>query len=133
VENTVAEEQAGFRIGRGTVDHLFLIRQLAEKYCEKNHTLYNNFIDFKQAFDSVWQKECVAKRALASTQELRDPRGSCSTAGRPVQQINECSQSGWFRVTVGVRHGCNLSPYLFNLLLESLMSVALKTVDTGVN
>jgi len=37
----------------------------------------------------------VAKRAVASTQELRDPRGTCSTAGRPVQQINECSQSGW--------------------------------------
>jgi len=47
VKNTVAEEQAGFRIGRGTVDQLFVIRQLAEKYCEKNRTLYNNFIDFK--------------------------------------------------------------------------------------
>jgi len=47
VENIVAEEQAGFRIGRGTVDQLFVIRQLAEKYCEKNRTLYYNFIDFK--------------------------------------------------------------------------------------
>jgi len=56
VEKTLAEEQAGFRIGRGTVDQLFVIRQLAEKYCEKNRTLYNNFIDFKQAFDSVWHK-----------------------------------------------------------------------------
>jgi hypothetical protein len=55
VEDIVAEEQAGFRFGRGTVDQLFVIRQLAEKFFEKNRTLYNNFIDFKQAFDSVWQ------------------------------------------------------------------------------
>jgi len=26
------------------------------KYFETNRTLYNTFIDFKQAFDSVWQE-----------------------------------------------------------------------------
>jgi len=39
----------------------------------------------------------------------------------------------WFRVIVGVRQGCNFSPHLFNLLLEAMMSVALKTIDTGVS
>src|SRR6218665_1434778 len=53
VEEIVAEEQAGIRSGRGTMDQLFVIRQLAEKYFEKNKTLCNNFIDFRQAFDSV--------------------------------------------------------------------------------
>ena len=56
VEEIVAEEQAGFRAGRGTMDQLFVIRQLAQKYFEKNKTLYNNFIDIRQAFDSVWQQ-----------------------------------------------------------------------------
>jgi hypothetical protein len=53
VQEVLAEEQAGFRSGRGTVNQIFEIRQLAEKFFEKNRTLYNNFIDFKQAFDSV--------------------------------------------------------------------------------
>ncbi len=35
VEKSVSEEQAGFRKGRGTIDQLFVIRQLAEKYWEK--------------------------------------------------------------------------------------------------
>jgi len=41
----------------------------------------------------------------------------------------------WFRVTVGVWQGCNLSPCIcvYNLLLEAMMSVAWKTVDTGVS
>jgi len=32
------------------------VRQLSEKFYERNRTLYNNFIHFKQAFDSVWQQ-----------------------------------------------------------------------------
>ena len=46
-------EQAGFRPGKSTMDQLFVIRQISEKYLDRNRTLYNNFINFKQAFDSV--------------------------------------------------------------------------------
>ena len=35
---------------------IFVIRQLNEKYMEMNRSLYNNSIDFEQAFDSVWQE-----------------------------------------------------------------------------
>ena len=56
VEETLTEEQAGFRGERGTVDQLFLIRQLSEKFFEKSRMIYNNFVDYRQAFDSVWQQ-----------------------------------------------------------------------------
>ena len=56
VEEAMSEEQAGFRKGRGTMDQIFVIRQLSEKHIERNRTLYNNFIDYKQAFDSLWQE-----------------------------------------------------------------------------
>ena len=36
--------------------------------------------------------------------------------------------TGSFRVTVEVKQGCNLSPYLFNLLLEAVMQDTLKTI-----
>jgi len=56
VEEVVAEEQPGFHAGRGTMDQVFVIRQLSQKFFEENQRLFNNFVDFKQAFDSVWQE-----------------------------------------------------------------------------
>ena len=38
------------------MDQLFLIRQLSEKFFEKSRMIYNNFVDYRQAFDSVWQQ-----------------------------------------------------------------------------
>ena len=126
VEESVSEEQAGFRKGRGTIDQLFVIRQLAEKYWEKNQTLFNNFIDFKQAFDSVWQKglwQVLRNFGIPEDliQLLEDLYRKTVSAVRIDGELTE-----WFKVTVGVRQGCNLSPYLFNLILEAMMMEALK-------
>jgi len=132
VEEVLAEEQAGFRPGRGTVDQIFVIRQLAEKFFERNRTLYNNFIDFKQAFDSVWQQglwQALRNNGIPEDLVLllEDLYSKSVSAVRVDGELTE-----WFSVTVGVRQGCNLSPYLFNLLLEAMMKEALKNVDAGV-
>jgi len=95
--------------------------------------LYNNFIDFKQAFGSVWQKGLwQVLRNYGIPEELvvllENLYSKSLSAVRVDGELTEK-----FRVTVGVRQVCNLSPYLFNLLLESMMSVSLKSVDTWVS
>ena len=50
----IAEEQAGFRAGRGTTEQTFNLRILCEKYLQHQQDLYHVFIDFKEAFGRVW-------------------------------------------------------------------------------
>jgi len=55
-DEILSEEQAGFRAGRGTVDQIFTLRQIAENHVEFCKNLYVCYIDFRKAFDSVWQE-----------------------------------------------------------------------------
>ena len=54
-EKIIAEEQAGFRAGRSITEQSFNLRILCEKYHQLQRDLYHVFIDFKKAFDGVWQ------------------------------------------------------------------------------
>ena len=49
----IAEEKAGFRAGRSTIEQIFNLRILCEKYLQHQQDLYHVFIDFKKAFDRV--------------------------------------------------------------------------------
>ena len=50
----IAEEQAGFRAGRSTTELIFDLRILCEKYLQHQQKLYHVFINFKKAFNRVW-------------------------------------------------------------------------------
>ena len=63
-------------------DKIFVIRQLSQKY----RTLYNNFIDYKQAFGSVWQLGLLR----VTIEILRSTRRAGVAGREPVQQIHEC-------------------------------------------
>ena len=59
--HVLAEEQAGFRKGYGTTDHIFNLKCLIDIYLFRGRKLFCAFIDYKKAFDSVnrtylWQK-----------------------------------------------------------------------------
>ena len=47
------ESQCGFSANRGTVDVMFVLRQIQEKCREHNMGLYAAFVDMTKAFDTV--------------------------------------------------------------------------------
>ena len=49
VEEKIIEEQAGFRAGYSTLDHIFSLYAMVQKHTK----LYVAYVDFKKAFDSV--------------------------------------------------------------------------------
>ena len=53
-EELLAEEQAGFRRGRSTVEQTFNSRVIVVKHLRYQRDLFHKFIDFKKAFDIIW-------------------------------------------------------------------------------
>ena len=49
----INDMQCGFMPGKGTVDAIFMVRRLQEKYAEKKQKLYMCFVDLEKAFDRV--------------------------------------------------------------------------------
>ena len=52
----IYDMQFGFMPGRETTDAIFIVRQLQEKFLDKNKILYCAFIDLEKAFDGVPRK-----------------------------------------------------------------------------
>ena len=50
---SIDDSQFGFVPGRGTIDAIFVVRQLQEKYLAVNKRLYMAFVDLEKAFDCV--------------------------------------------------------------------------------
>ena len=53
VETELGDYQSGLRRNRSTIDNIFMIRQIIEKYYEYNADIHNIFLDYIHAFDSV--------------------------------------------------------------------------------
>lgn len=131
-ESEIADEQAGFRQGRGTRDQITNLRVLMQKAREHQQPLYMCFVDFKKAFDWVshdklWMVMMDMGYPLHLIDLLvklyRKQRARVKVAG---------TLSAWFRVRRGVRQGCVLSPYLFNILAEMVMRETLEGFNGGI-
>ena len=106
---------------------------LCEKYLHHQQNLYHVFIDFKKAFDRVWQE------ALWATMRKCNINASII---RAIESLYDKAQSAvlfngstgeWFRTTVGVRQRCLLSPTLFKIFLERIMCEALDDHEDSVS
>ena len=132
-EEIIAKEQAGFRAGRSIKEQIFNLRILCEKYLQHQQNLYHVFIDFKKAFDRVWhaalwatmRKYNISANLVRAIEQLYDKATSA------VQMNGSIGE--WFRTTIGVRQGCLLSPTLFNIFLERIITDALEEHDGKVS
>ena len=116
----IGNEQAGFRQGFSTADHIFFLKSLIDLYLFKKKRLYCCFVDYNKAFDTVnraalWSKllaKGIGGKLIKSIYSMYNNAKSCiSMSGKT---------SGYFACETGVRQGENLSPLLFPIFLSDL-------------
>ena len=112
--------QFGFMPGWGTMEAIFTVWQLKEKYLRNNKQLYFIFVDLEKAFDRVPQKvvQWAMRKLLVEDWLVKvvmvkydGPKTSVSVNG---------VQSGDFEVKVGVHQGSVLSLILFIVVLGAI-------------
>lgn len=117
---TISQKQFGFMKGRGTVDAIFIVRQIQEKSLEGNRNLYYGFVDLEKAYDRVprevvyWclRKRGVPERLINLVKEMyRGARTVVSTLFGDTEE---------FTIDVGLHQGSALSPFLFLVVLDVL-------------
>ena len=140
-ESVIEEAQGGFRRGRGCTDQTFIVRQLCEKYLAKRKDVFFAFMDLEKAYDRVDRDAMwdvlriygVGGRLLKAVRSMYADSKACVRVGDEM--------SDWFSVEVGLRQGCVMSPWLFNLYMDGVVremnararGMGLKLIDESEN
>ena len=125
--------QAGFRKGRGTRDQIANIHWIIRKAREFQKNIYLCFIDYTKAFDCVDHnklKNILKETGIPDhlTCLLRN-----LNAGQEATVRTGHGTTHWFQIGKGVRQGCILSPFLFNLYVEYLIrNAGLDEAQAGI-
>ncbi|KAG6454358.1 hypothetical protein O3G_MSEX008707, partial [Manduca sexta] len=114
-------EQAGFRKGFSTIDHIHTIELIIEKYQEQQRPLYLAFIDYQKAFDtvthaSIWES---LKEQRVNEKYIRVIRSIYSNNKGKIK-LETLGKS--FPIERGVRQGDPLSPKIFIAILENVIN-----------
>ena len=113
--------KGGFRRGKSCVSQVFVIKMLVEEYLGKDWKLYAAFMDLEKAYDRVDREALwnVLKIYGVGGQLMEGIKAFYREANACVKVDGELSDS--FAVGVGVRQGCVMSLWLFNVFMDGCM------------
>ena len=120
VDEELAEDQFGFRKGKGTREAVSCVRNLLERAIEMQNIVYLCFIDYRKAFDRIKHDQLVQdlKEINIDGKDLRVIINLYWNQVAAVRVGTSCSD--FVPIERGVRQGCVMSPVLYNLYAERI-------------
>jgi hypothetical protein len=132
LDETLRKEQAGFRAGRSCIDQINTLRIIIEQVTEYNNPLHLSFVDYEKAFDrvardSIWlalRRRGIPPKLIALIKAQYD--------GFRCRVLHNGRLSEPFATNCGVRQGCILSPILFLIVIDDILSRAVDGKKRGI-
>jgi hypothetical protein len=121
--NILGESQGAFRKNRRLEDHVFTLQGICSLQKKKRKNTYLAFLDLSKAFDRVWRE------GLFYLLWQNGIQGKCwRLLWSLYKEVNNRVlfgnyESDWFSQDYGVKQGCVLSPTLFSILMNDLVSM----------
>ena len=125
INSVIDESQAGFRRGYSTIDNIFSLSAVIQKYLTKRRgRIYVFYIDYLKAFDNcvhskLWES-LVRKGINPNSKLLRVFKSMYS-------QLKSCVRVGngltdFFNCQKGTKQGCVSSTIIFSIYINDLIS-----------
>ena len=133
-EGEIREEQGGFMRGRGCIDQIFAIRQVCEKHLGKGEEVLFAFMDLEKAYDRITREGMwkmlsnygIGGKLLEGVKSFYVNSRACVRVGNGVSEF--------FPVKVGLRQGCVMSPWLFNIYMDGVVrEVNMRVMERGMS
>ena len=117
------KEQIGFEKKARPSDHLLVLKTLIDLYAKDGKKLYTCFVDFQKAFGSVWRTMLLYKMINygLDLSIIKLLKGMYEKTYICLKFNGKVSPP--IRTFKGVRQGCNLSPRVFNLLINDIPKI----------
>ena len=132
VDKRLRKEQAGYRKGRGTTEQVFILRNLIEQVNEWQATLYLCFVDFEKAFDSIHRESLwkIMKKYGIPEKIIRMVKLFYDGFQCAVHDQGDTHE--FFDIKTGVKQGCNMSGFLFLIVIDWVMRRAIGSGENGI-
>ena len=119
-EVQISQQQYGFMPGKSTMDAIFALRMMIEKYREGQKELHCVFIDLEKAYDRVPRLQlwyCMRQAGVTEKyiRVVQNMYAGCETVVRCAAALTTP-----FKVRVGLHQGSALSPLLFAVVMDQL-------------
>ncbi|EYB98976.1 hypothetical protein Y032_0126g1334 [Ancylostoma ceylanicum] len=116
----ISNDQFGFVPGRSTIDPIFIVRQMMEKYREKGKEIHIAFLDLGKAYDrlpiavlwDVVREPLVSEHLIRLVQDMYD--GSAAFVRTSIGDTSS------FVAVTGLHQGLALSPFLFIVVVDTV-------------
>jgi Reverse transcriptase (RNA-dependent DNA polymerase) len=132
LNSKIGDYQAGFKPKSGCDEHIFVLNTLIQSCFARKRKMYACFIDLSQAFDSVPHDRLWVKLAWLKVPHdlIRLLRFIYANATARIKSSTGLSKD--IKIGKGVLQGESLSPYLFNLYLEDVVTMFQDCPSSGI-